>query len=469
MDEEKDVIRPLLEPTLPRWWRVLPFITIIAIIANIDALILNDFVEYRYANKYRVNSTSTQNARDLCLNDSKTSHHSTDAISSTTSGYSSSTTISPDDLVQESTARLNVYMSLAGAIPAIISAVLLGANGDRIGRKSLIIMPYLGKICRYSILTAVAYFELSDIWIIASVFSDSVFGTAALNILSSFAYVTDCTSEKIRTTAIIITDVCVNSCRFIPLVTLGIYLQHPNFVQATLFTLLLSLVGFIGALVLQPESNLNVQHLNIFRQLRLVRVRTVIDALRIFFVKREGHKQRSLLLLVTVHVLIIAMMCGQSAMYYIYLYGAPFCFDSFDVSLNCVAQAVAVILLTTVFTLTISKRTDHLILPVLGVSAYITQLVLFGLATKVWMLYLAVGIGAFYSVLIPIVRSRITKLVEPSEYALVFILAMIAESGGYYGMSALTNEIYRISVTFLPGLVYFVIALFGTISILLML
>ena len=381
----------------------------------------------------------------------------------------SSSTISPDDLLQKSTARLNVFISLAATIPSMVTAVLLGANGDRIGRKSLIVVPYLGKICRYSILTAVAYWNLSDMWIILSVMLDGIFGTVPLHVLSAYAYVTDCTTEKTRTTAIIITEVCIVSSKFIPLVTLGIYLQHPNFIQALLFTLLLSFVGFISGLVLQPESNLNVQHLNIFQQLRLVKMKPVIDSFRVFFVKREGHKQRSLVILVSTQLFIDTMLCGQAAMYYIYLYGAPFCFDSFEVSLNCVVQTVVIIFLTILITLTISKRTDHLVLPVLGVSAYISQLVLFGLATQAWMLYLAVCIGALHPVLMPVIRSRITKLVEPTEYALVFILVMIIDTGGYYGMSALTNEIYRISITFLRGLVYFVIALFGVAAILLML
>lgn len=468
MTEENDVKKPLTGRTLPRWWRVLPFLTLFMIITNIDNLILNDFIEHRFAIKYQVNSTSTQNARDLCLNDSKTTHRSTDSVSTTTSKYPLTTTLSPSDLVQAANARLNVYISLAATIPSLIAAVLLGANGDRIGRKSLIVFPYFGKVIRYFMLTAVAYYDLDDIWIIISVMLDSVFGTAALNILSAYAYLTDCTTEKNRTPAIIVGEVCIGSSRFIPLVTLGIYLQHPNFVQSMLFTLILSLAGLIAGFILQPESNLNVQHLNIFQQLRLVKVKPMIDAFRVFFIKREGHKRRTLLLLVSIHLLIIAMVCGQIAIYYIYLYGAPFCFDSFDVSLNSVVQAVFVIILTIPFTLIVFKRTDHLILPVLGTLSYIAQLILFAVATQTWILYLAVCIGSFYSVLTPVIRSRITKIVEPSEYAMVFILAMILESGGYYAISAFTNEIYQASVTFLPGLVFYVISLFGVAGIVLM-
>ena len=179
-------------------------------------------------------------------------------MSTTTSDYSSTTTISPDDLLQESTARLNVYISLAAMIPAILTSILLGANCDQTGRKALIVLPFAGKIIRYAILTAVVYFDLSDLWIILSVLFDSASGTSGLSILSSFAYVSDCTDEKSRTKGIIITDVFMAGSKFIPFLTIGLYLQHPNFIQSMLITLGISIVGFLFSVFLQPESNLNV-------------------------------------------------------------------------------------------------------------------------------------------------------------------------------------------------------------------
>jgi hypothetical protein len=51
----------------------------------------------------------------------------------------------------------------------------------------------------------------------------------------------------------------------------------------------------------------------------------------------------------------------------------------------------------------------------------------------------------------------------------VFIFTLIVESGGYFAVSALANEIYQLSITFLPGLVFFVFAVVGGIAIMLML
>ena len=469
MEEHLDLKKPLLPPKLPQWWRAIPSLVLIVMISNIDGLILNDFIEFRYAHYYQINSTSTQNSRDICLNNSRTTASpSQPDVSTTITPHPISTTESWNDIVQASTARLNVYTSLAATVPTIFTSIILGANCDRIGRRPLLILPFVGKILRYVILTAVVYFDLANIWIILSVMLDGVFGTVALGILASFAYATDCTGVKNRTTAIIITDVAMGCSRFLPLVTFGIYLQQPRYVQSMMITLGLSIAGFLFCLFFQPESNPDVQHLNIFQQLKRVNLISTKRIIHVYFRQRDGYKRRTLLLLVVIHLSIITMICGFLAIYYLFLYGAPFCMDSWGVSLNSVVQAVAIILMTIPFTLSVAKHSDHLILPITGCAAYIAQLILFGLATKTWILYLAVCIGALFNVLIPIIRSRITKLVEPNEYAIVFILASVFESGGYYAISALANEIYSRSITFMPGLVFFVFGLVGFLGIVVM-
>jgi MFS family permease len=470
MDDQQDMKKTLLPPKAPHWVRVLPGFILIIIITTIDGLLLNDFVEYRYTNIYRINMTSSQTSRELCLNLSHTPHPSDNMSSSTTVSPSPiSTTESSSDMIQKSTASLNVIVSLAATIPSILTSILLGANCDRIGRKPVLILPFIGKIIRYAILTVTCLYNLSDRWIIISTIMDGVFGTSALSILGTFAYVSDCTDEKTRTKATVIVDVCITCSRFIPLLALGIYLQNPYYIQTLIFTLVLSIFGFLFCIFLQPESKLDVQHMNFIEQFKQINIKVTKNIFHVFIRSREQHKQRSLLLLVSIHLSIIVMICGYTAISYLYLYGAPFCMDSLGVSLNSAAQTLSITLMTIPFTLTVGKHSDHLFLPIIGCIAYIAQLTLFGIAQDIWLLYVAVCVGGIFTVLSPIIRARITKLVEPGEYAAVFILASIFESGGYYAISALTNAIYSATIQYFHGLVFFVLASFGILAIILIL
>ena len=469
MDKSTDIGKSLIPPTLPKWWRILPSLSLLVMIATVDTLILNDFVQHRYASQYETNSSKTANIHELCLNSTRTSHNSTQILSTTTSKLPRTTTMSPTDRIQEATAKLNVYISFASTVPAILTSVLLGSNCDIIGRKPLVVLPYVGKCIRYIFFTAIAYYNLTDIWIVLGIMFDGIFGTLGLNLLSTFAYVSDCTSKEQRTRAIIITEVCIIISRVVPLFSMGLYLQNPNYTAAMLFILFISIVGLIISIVLQPESNLSVQHLNIFQQLARIKIRETTKIFRVFLVKREGNKQRSLIMLISAHLLIVVMLIGSINLNYLYLYGPPFCMDSFGVSLTTGAQTIAVIIYTIIFTYVIPKGNDHLSRPILGTLAYIICITLYGIANQVWMIYVAICCGGLCYVLIPVIRSYVFKTVESSEYASVFLLASIVESGGTFAINAMGNEIYQSTLDIYSGFTYFVFALFGVLSIILLL
>ena len=467
MKDEKEMneINPIIAATFPKWWRGLPSLLMMMVIANIDVLILNDLIVHRYTILYQVNSTSTQKAREICLNESASS---SSMYTSTTARIPLTTTASVSDLVQASTARLNVYIYLAATLPAIFTSMLLGSNCDRIGRKSLIALPFVGKILRYILLTAVAHYNLANWCIIVSVMLDGLCGAQSLCILSAFAYVADCTTPKTRTPATIITNISIATSRILPLVTIGFYLQNHRYLLPMLVALGLSIFGFLFTLFFQPESNIKSRELNIFQQLGQIRLEPVKNILKVYLVSREGNKQRRLLVNVATHLGFIVMLCGHVAVFFLYLYGKPFCFNSLGVGIITVAQIGTAVLFTIPFTLTIAKRTDNLLLPMIGCLCYMTQFVLLGIAEEDWMLYLSVCIGAIFFVTTPIIRSRISKIVEPNEYAVVFILASIFESAGYYAISAGANEIYRVSISFDSGLIFFILAVIGLLPLALM-
>lgn len=146
----------------PKWWRGLFPLLVMMIIANIDILVLNDYIVHRYTTAYGLNSTSPPMAREICLNESSSSSSSSPAVGTTTSRSFTTTTTSFSNLVQSLTARLNVYIYLAATVPAILTSIFIGANCDRIGRKCLIALPFVGKSLRYLILLLSNYYAWPD-------------------------------------------------------------------------------------------------------------------------------------------------------------------------------------------------------------------------------------------------------------------------------------------------------------------
>ena len=70
----------------------------------------------------------------------------------------------------------------------------------------------------------------------------------------------------------------------------------------------------------------------------------------------------------------------------------------------------------------------------------------------------AVFIGCLFFVVMAILRAQLTKLVDETEFALVFIATGIVETVGAYVVGIVANEIYAETVQIYSGLVFFVLA-----------
>jgi len=64
-----------------------------------------------------------------------------------------------------------------------------------------------------------------------------------------------------------------------------------------------------------------------------------------------------------------------------------------------------------------------------------------------------------------VVRSQLTKLVDQTEYALVFIATGIVETIGSYILGIISNAIYARTIDIYPGIIFFILAGIGFIPL----
>ncbi|KAF2896623.1 hypothetical protein ILUMI_09551 [Ignelater luminosus] len=102
----------------------------------------------------------------------------------------------------------------------------------------------------------------------------------------------------------------------------------------------------------------------------------------------------------------------------------------------------------------------------IGFISFIGGSILCGLATKEWHIYAAAGISFLYSVISPMARSLISKLVSSNEYGKVFSFLAVCESFVDPLGSPLFIYIYNHTLLTFPGafsLVAAGISIFGMI------
>jgi len=78
---------------------------------------------------------------------------------------------------------------------------------------------------------------------------------------------------------------------------------------------------------------------------------------------------------------------------------------------------------------------------------------------------LAVFIGCLFFVVMAVLRSHLTKLVNETEFALVFIATGIVETLGSYVVGIVTNAIYARTIEIYPGIIFFILAIIGIIPL----
>ncbi|CAF3673881.1 unnamed protein product, partial [Adineta steineri] len=74
-------------------------------------------------------------------------------------------------------------------------------------------------------------------------------------------------------------------------------------------------------------------------------------------------------------------------------------------------------------------------------------------------------IGSLFFITLPVLRSKLTRMIEVDEYAIVFIGAGVIEVLGHSGLGIAGNSIYNASMNFFPGLVFIVFASIGLLPI----
>lgn len=238
----------------PRWWLVLPCLVLIFLSSSSDSLLMNDLLVRRFERYYGLSAPGDAE-RAACRQPTTTPAPTMPMFywQLPPSGQNR-----PNyNLVQRDTATFNVKNSFATLIPALVAFIILGSNSDIIGRRPLLVLPFIGKVVRYTLMIIIVARDLSNTWLIVTHAIEASLGSSGLAVLSAFSYITDCT-DKTRTHAFFLTEVMLVFARIIPVVAIGFWLRHHFYIGPLSVDLALSVIGLLYALFIQPESVENV-------------------------------------------------------------------------------------------------------------------------------------------------------------------------------------------------------------------
>ena len=358
-----------------RWWIVLPIVLVSMTSATTEPILLNDLMIRRYRTEYGLVNVSSPASETAC---------NTEDLENNTEIVQLSVK------VQKSVSHLNILMAGVGALPAVLTYIILGANCDRIGRKPLLILPCIGKIFHYIILLLLVQLDLSDVWFIIANLVDGLFGSNSVLLLGAIAYITDCTTTSQRSRAMVLEEAAVALTRIFPLLGLGFWLKNHGYTLPVAINLGINVAALIYIFAIQPESR-GENNRNIFyflKQLKQVRLAPIRGTYQVFLIKRQGNAQQTIILLTLTQIMLFIVLFGFANIHPLYLYGKPLCFDVLALAILTSVQFSLMIIISLILSFWQTRYANSLLVPFIGILLYIAHLVIFGLAQVAWVLYL---------------------------------------------------------------------------------
>jgi hypothetical protein len=235
-----------------QWWRVLPCLLLIILVTAPDSLLLNDLIVRRYERRYGLDASPDSQSR-VCRQSTTTP---IPTFYQQFPPYNQGPSQGGSDytMVQCDAASFHTKYSIVTLVPALITFTFIGSNCDIIGRRPLLVLPFVGKVFRYSLMLIIVSRDLSDAWLLTTHGIEAAFGSSGLVMLSAFSFITDCTYGSGRTRAFLLTEGISTLARIVPVLAVGIWLRHYLYTVPLSICLGLSTIALLYALFVQPES-----------------------------------------------------------------------------------------------------------------------------------------------------------------------------------------------------------------------
>ncbi|KAK3087328.1 hypothetical protein FSP39_004727 [Pinctada imbricata] len=368
--------------------------------------------------------------------------------------------------IQALSSNLNIYVTLALAIPNIFSNLIIGSLSDVYGRKLFISIAMSGHFVKGVLLTLGTYFEINIYYFLLFSFIDGCTGSIMGTITAMLAFVADCTTPgKKRVIFITIIEMTLGLGALIGALVSGYIIKAFGYIIPNIFASGILALAVLIILCFLPET-LNKKNKSPKGSLR----KKSYDIIK-FYIHRESHEDNRCLYVICIGVVICMGLCnhGRTNVETLYQLNTPFCWTSVLVgwylAIRLASQTIAGVILLRLFMMCIP---DELI-AMFGAISSSGSFIMEALATSSVQLILVPVVGVGSMITGPIVKGFMSKITPSNKQGTLFAgIGFVEAMNNLLGTLAF-NSIYSATVGSYKTLVFYIMACISGLAVILLL
>ncbi|XP_042315697.1 solute carrier family 46 member 3 [Sceloporus undulatus] len=350
--------------------------------------------------------------------------------------------------IQENASLLAMKMGLSGAVPSILMAFVLVANGERCGRKISLFLPLVGNLIYNIFYSIMSSYSLPLVLLYPLTFLDGLFGSMATFLGGAFSYTVDlCKTQKQKMIRIAVVDLIFGLTSGLGGLTSGYILKGIGF---TWTFAALSLLQVVNILYVSCCLGDTIQVPEYHPQSLKEGLKETFSGVYMLFKSSPCKKRISIILLLCTFMTYLFTMFGGTSLYTLYELNSPLCWNAIYIGYG---SAVSTLFSLTGFLglVLIARYLKDIYIVYSGILSYVVGTVLAAFATTTLLMFLVRVPSMLLFVPIPVLRSMLSKIVLPQEQGSIF--ACIACLEILTGMSAIIvfNSLYAKTVAWFPG------------------
>ncbi|KAG1682168.1 Proton-coupled folate transporter [Nymphon striatum] len=328
-------------------------------------------------------------------------------------------------IIQQSANNWGIINTIVTVLPAMFINLLAGPWSDKYGRKLPLFFPIFGQFISTVFLIAIVYtdYKFSPYVIVLAHISSGITGSY-LTLLIAFSYIADITTHESRSIKFIFVEGVIMLGNPLGNLLAGYVHKLYGFGPVYIISAVCLVIALIyGMVFLKETQGIGVKDSWKTRVKYFFNLKTLRESLRACYRARPQNKRKILICLLLSMLSFVFFINLENSVAYMY---GQLAFNwnqwTFSIFQSSTSSTSLIFTMAIAPILTYILKIPDVYIGIFGTISGIVSVIIMGIAQSTVLFYIGGFVGMFQSLIPPLLRACITKIVDADEIGKIFAL-----------------------------------------------